>query len=327
MKVFLSLIISFWSLVIVASETDNFTTRNIEYQDSTLWLNQKMNMALDQVAAKTKSCNPFELQKVLFQSLGGVFVANIENWSKENPNALFLPIENSIYSEVGQVRGTHGLRKLTKFKAYYTPGQFKVNNVIAGDDKLGHFLQLGYSMYYAVQKKKNSRFIDIRSPMQKLAELIVKDYSFIKNNKEVTHNDIVTAFAQFQEDGEWGMTATLVKSYGDIAADYAGYLFWSELTSGDNPYFECLDNHFSHVRAFNWEEYITPAWDESINCSEFHSSISESVNTQIKKRNIGACPVAPESCADLVREYGSLAKSLLHPSCLKAGKEIIGIKN
>lgn len=311
------------SVSVSASETDNFSLRGYNYPDSTMWLNSKMNSSLDEVANKTKSCNPFELQKNLFQSLGGVFIATIEKWSEENPNAEFLPFENSIYSDIGETPGTHGLRKLVKFKSYYVPGQFRVGDVIAGDDKLGHFLQLGYGMYYAVHAKKNKNFPDIRTPMQRLAEVAADDYKFIRNTDKVSPEDIVGAFAQFQEDGEWGMGATLVKSYGDMAADYAGFLFWSDLTDGKNPYFKCEDNHFSRTRNFKWEEYINTGWDESINCSEFHPSIKNQVLAQIQKRNFGQCPIRPKSCAQLLKTFGPIAKSILHPKCIEAGNDIL----
>lgn len=309
--------------MLFGSETDNFTLRNSHFNDSTIWLNDKMNSSLATVAKSTKSCDRFELHKKLYKELGGVFFAKIEKWSNLNPDAQVLPIEKSIYANVSNVRGTHGLRKLFKFHSYYTSGQFKVNDVIAGDDKLGHFLQLGYGMYFAVQKKTDNNFLDIRTPSQKLAELMAHDYHFLKENKETNPLDIVASFANFQEDGEWGMTATLVKSYGDMAADYSGYLFWSELTEGKNPYFICKDNHFTMDRQFHWEDYIDASWDESINCSDFHPSIDKDVKDQIEQRGMGQCPVDKFSCAALVKKFGPIANRFLHPNCYKAGLEIL----
>ena len=283
----------------------------------------KVSASETEVASKTKSCNPYELQKNLFHSLGGVFVATIEKWTDLSSEAVSLPIEKSIYSEITEIRGTKGPRKLFKFHSYYTPGQFKVGDLIIGGDKLGHFLQLGYGMYYAVEWKKDHRFPDIRTPFQRLSEAVVSDYKFIKQTDKVTADDIVTSFAEFQEDTQWGMAATMVKSYGDMAADYSGYLFWSQLTTGENPYFKCEDNRFRKARDFHWEEYITAGWDESNNCSEFHPKIDKMVRAQIEKRGLGQCPVSPKTCADLVESYGPLAKSLLHPLCYEAGRNYL----
>lgn len=316
-------VLSFINLNLMASEPDNFTVRNEPMSDSLGWLNDKMNSALDDVAAKTNSCDRFELQAKLYKDLGGVFIANIEKWSKEDPYAIQFPIEKSIYSTVKDEKGDHSFRRLTKFGAYYTQGLLRVNNINIGDDKLGHFFQLGYSMYYSVEWKKDHKFKDIRDYKQKAAAAIALDNKFIKKNDFTETDDIVGAFAQFQEDGEWGMKADYVKSYGDMAANYEGYLFWKSLTEGSNPYFKCDGNRFAKVRNFDWNEYINPGWDEAINCSEFHPKIKDRVNAEIAKRNIGACPVAPDSCADAYKKMGAISKYILHPRCLDAAKKIL----
>jgi hypothetical protein len=291
-----------------------------DMQDSKDWLNDKMNHELQVVGDKTKSCNQFELQKKLYKSLGGVFVAKIETWSKENPNAYFLPLEKSIFSDVAKVKGVDGIRKFINFSVYYTPGLMRINDTVFGDDKLGHFFQLGYGMYFAVQWSKDHHFKDIRNFNQRASETWVKNSKFIKENKLIDPLDTIATFANFEEDGQWGMQATLVKSYGDMAADYYGYLFWNELTDGNNPYFKCQDNHFVKVREFNFEEYVNPSWDESINCSEFHPKIKTQVENKMKRSGIASCPVRKDACGELVKIIGPFSSRILHPKCLESAK-------
>lgn len=300
----------------LASETDPYTLRD-KLADSTQWLNQRTNAALDASAAKVTSCDAYALQKQLFKEWGGVFVAKIESWSKDNPQARFLPIEQSIYAPVAGVKGKRGWRKLTKFNLYYSPGVFRVGDTIVGDDKLGHFLQLGYSMYYAAEKKRDDKFRDIRSLSQKAAEFMVDDYKFIRQST-MQGDELVLAFANFQESTEWGMSATMVKSYADMASNYGGYLFWSRLTTGEHPYFTCQDNHWKRVAEFDWKDYVNPAWDEAINCNEYDPRIKPSIEAQIRHRGLGSCPIRPDECSALVHTLGKKAETLLHPKCLHA---------
>lgn len=303
-----------------ASEPDNFTVKPLDIHDSKYWLNEKMNRELQYVADETKSCDQFELQKKIFKSLGGVFVAKIERWSEDNPNTYFLPIENSIYSDITKIKGVGGLRKLFDFSIYYTPGLMRINDTVFGEDKLGHFLQLGYSMYFAVQRSKDHHYKDIRNGGEKFAEYLAHDYEFIKTNKLVDPLDIVAAYADFQENGQWGMKATLVKSYADMSANYYGYLFWNELIDGNHPYFKCQNNHFVKTREFNFEEYVNPSWDESINCSEFHPKIKAAIENKMKASGLSFCPVRKNTCSELVKKIGPISSKILHPKCLESAK-------
>ncbi len=305
----------------MASETDPYTLRG-QLPDSTKWLNLRMNNALDQSAGKVRSCDAYALQKQIFKEWGGVFYAKIENWSKENPYARFLPIDESIYGAVAKQRGREGWRKLTKFHMYYSPGIVQIGDVVVGDDKLGHFLQVGYSMFYAVNKKKDPRFRDIRSLSQKAAEFAVDDYKFIRESR-LQGEPLVMAFADFQENTQWGMGATMVKSYTDIASNYGGYLFWSRLTDGEKPYFSCEKGQWVRTVDFNWQEYVTPAWDEAINCNDYDTEIEQQVGQQIVLRGKGRCPIAPNVCADLIVSLGDKAGHMLHPLCLSAGEKVL----
>lgn len=302
----------------LGSETDPYTLRD-NLKDSSQWLNQHTNAALDASAAKVTSCDAYALQRQLFKEWGGVFYAKIEGWSKENPDARFLPIEQSIYAPVAALRGKHGWRKLTKFGMYYSPGVFRIGDSVIGDDKLGHFFQLGYSMYYAAQKKRNNQFRDIRTLSQKAAEYMVDDYKFIRQSN-LQNDELVLAFADFQESTQWGMQATGVKSYADMASNYGGYLFWSRLTEGDHPYFACQNNHWKRVADFDWKVYVNPAWDEAVNCNQYDPRIKSALDIQIQKRGLGSCPIRPDACVDLAHTLGKTANVLLHPDCLHANQ-------
>ncbi|WP_413288860.1 hypothetical protein [Bdellovibrio sp. HCB337] len=306
---------SVFSIQSQASEVDNFTLRG-KLPDSRVWLNKRMNIALDKAAFRTRSCDMFALQKNLYRDLGGFFVARIETWSKKNPYAAHLPIKKSVYSDAIHERGDRGWRHFAKFKTYYSPGQFAFNDLLIGDDKLGHFLQMGYSMYFAVRWKKDPNFPDIRNRFQRTAEDLVGDYDFIRQSKATNPIDLMLDFSMFQENNEFGMIATMVRSYADITANYEGYYFWASLTEGENPYLRCSEGGWKRVRTFDWSAYINPGWDEAINCSDYDPAIHNKVQRQIAKRGYGQCPISATACEQLTKYYGQkVARKLLHPKC------------
>jgi hypothetical protein len=81
-----------------------------------------------------------------------------------------------------------------------------LNGTVVGTDKVGHFFMQGLGYYDLVKAGK---------PLEKV---LLEDH---------------------QEDGLWGLKTSGVKSYADMATNYQGYRFWTELTTGLNPYFKC----------------------------------------------------------------------------------------
>jgi hypothetical protein len=310
----LLVIFMIFSQSLSASETDNFIDSSA-LKDSTIWLNQQMNQAIYDSAQNVKNCNKYEVHKNLYKMYGGLFVPKIELLADKNPRKNAMKIEDSIYADVKDVSGEDGLRRLTKFKLYYFPNTAKVNGVVFGGDKLSHFFQTGYSMYFGMKKKSTDKVVDVRTRFHQIAEYVAKNTDYIKNFEYVNSDDFVGKFSNYQEDGQWGMKGTLVKSYADNSANYAGYIFWSNLTEGENPYLVCKNNQFVKVRTFDWRTYVDQSWNESINCSEFHPKIKDKVLAKIDERGMGQCPVLPEECSKLTEKYGELSQYLLHPSC------------
>jgi hypothetical protein len=161
-----------------------------------------------------------------------------------------------------------------------------INNHYVGIDKLDHFL--GHGAVYFEEYREN---FNIEETLK---------------------------IGERRENGGWGLTGTGVKSYGDAAANYAGLHFWANLIDGKEPFISCEDGQFKVSRKFDIRNYITPAMDESINCSSFNTvEVANAVdkyarNSGMKKR----CPTVPESCKNLKKYYTQLeAKYILHPRC------------
>jgi hypothetical protein len=158
-----------------------------------------------------------------------------------------------------------------------------LNGHYVGADKLGHFFDQGYDYYEQVYVKHG----DAREIIEKLGPA--------------------------DENGLNGMMGDGIRAYGDLAANFSGYLFWREVAQGSNPYFECKDGKYVRTkRRFDWSDYVNDGWDEGINCSEFNFLVRKSVDSALGKMGV-KCPLKPEACqgiADLTCGY-----TFLSPAC------------
>lgn len=162
-----------------------------------------------------------------------------------------------------------------------------INNHKIGADKFGHFIDQGFE-YYELKKKDSS---DVES---------------------------ILKFGESLEEGIFGLGSTKIKSYGDLAANYDGFLFWHSITDGTNPYFICVRGKYKKNKNFDWRDYITSAWDEGINCSEYSSKeMDKAVMQNIKNRGF-TCPADSGECNKLANEYPNyVIKSIIGPKCAK----------
>jgi hypothetical protein len=301
----------------VASETDNFTKRNLEV-DAQEWLNEQMNEAIQNAVQKADPKVPYSVHKILFKSLGGVFWAKIEKWS-DNPvsPAEQIKFQESIFRDVGNYKGTSSfIRRLVKFKSYYSPGIYRMGDTVFGADKLGHFLQLGYSMYLADGQKRKPEFKDIRPLFSKFSDIISGDTKFRKQLQS-QGLDLAYEYSHFQENGEWGMKGPMARSWADMAANVEGYKFWSDLTGGENPYVKKgADGRWIQVRQFDWAEYITPAWDEAVNRTDYDPRFAD----QVEKRSQEAMEKNKYTLPGLdsiYEKYGSDFNRVFNNQCSK----------
>ena len=188
-------------------EVDNFTGRDLIEKDSLEVLNKKVNVILDRALKATNKespdrCNKAILRQEIVRWTRPELVSLLEMWvmvtdELDRTNA---GVASSIYSGV----------TIDESIAMWTAGigrSFKLNGVIVGTDKLGHFFMQG--LEYFKRNVEDRKSID---------EILSKENG---------------------EDGAYGLLMTGVKSYGDMAANYNGYRFWRELYLGNNPYFKC----------------------------------------------------------------------------------------
>lgn len=273
-----------------ATEIDNLTHRFTPLRDVRAEVNQIVNGYFDEVidiANEKKSCDEKAFLIPLSKRIGTGFVSAIEKEIQNNPSIdqAFTKRQESIYRD---------------FNFFEAPGIFftdlasliKVNSVIIGTDKLGHFLGTGFSYYKRLHYK----------------------------GKDIAR---VLKYGERTERLYYGMLINGVYSYADLAANIDGLSFWERIIGNENqqktPYVRCEDNHWSINSQFDIAEYINSAWDEGINCSRYRSErLLHKVlrrTTYLGNKSPYYCPITPQECESLMTRYGEIAHSVITPAC------------
>lgn len=177
-----------------------------------------------------KACSPELLRNALRGQLAGAWTDNLETWAT---NASLpkcdIPVSESVYS----------VFSITESPVAKSAG---INPVISirghrvGVDKLSHFMTEGFNEWSAAKNGGIEAALEL---------------------------------GKSQEEGGYGLKATGVKSYADMAANYKGYAFWTAVLDGDDPYFECKEGRWAQRRPFDWADYADASLDESVNCNDY----------------------------------------------------------
>jgi hypothetical protein len=102
--------------------------------------------------------------------------------------------------------------------------------------------------------------------------------------------------------------------------------FWDRLVDrldGKEPYVLCQNGKWkvNPDVSFQWSDYISPAWDEGLNCSVYRDQtltnrvVKEGLALQKKGKGLSLCPVEKQFCHTMNQRYGDLADDLISPEC------------
>jgi hypothetical protein len=284
-----------------SDETDNFTCRARLTRDASAavdgWMNAAIQRAVDG-SNGTRNCGGDCLRQELIRHVGRntrqapTFIPHsaLSRWIEREPGIerCRLKFSESIYGA----------------RAYNQPWLFPVNGriifladsirlsgTVIGVDKINHFLREGLAHWRAAEQGQRIDAIMAH-------ELGVEGRPLLMT-----------------ERGLRGMALTGVLAYADLAASYSGLRFWHDLlsTQASRSFIQRdeADGRFVQVRAFAFADYVTDAWDESINRSTFARGLS----AQVAKRTANF-PAADERCAFLAKFPG--ASLYLNPACAGA---------
>jgi hypothetical protein len=319
-----------------AFEADYYTHR-APFTDSAELLDGKMNAALREIAASSRSCETTSLHEALMGKLGGFLQSAVESW----PTGFKPTLHQSIYAGLGLQAPFLSLGCCAVV--------FKVGDALVSGDKLGHFVHSGFEMFYVVHSLSYAPIADSRGMIAKVFDfwespvagpLIehVKTRMGLENRRlseaeiRTLGETIVLEVSSEQENNSMGLGSTGVRSYGDMAANLEGYHFWTELTQGSKPFFTCTKGKWELAREFHWEQYTSDAWDEGINCNSYGPIyMRDTINQRIARLAAlnqwpsATCPIDPRKCDALALRYGDLAPKVLHPDCLAAARARLAV--
>lgn len=311
------LVLSFCSLFIAAqaSEIDSFSRRGlvlgsvippaVPVIDAAT--NERLLNILNGLNARDNDCNPKDLEDAVVLGLSGHKIPNV---LQGRPTFLYgyfgfmEPFVDRGHDDEHRFLFSvdHTQRQESIYR-YLTPrqsipiratlgGAIRVGKLLIGSDKFGHFLGQGYEYYRTGSLKK-----------------------------AIARGDAL-------EDEVLGYSSSGVYSYADLSANFAGYQFYKQLYKGDNPYIICQEGAWklNERHPFTWADYITPAWDEAINCSGYRSANFANrvkrriVELQEEQRKDLTCPVALTTCVDVLADYRArygkeVASHLISPQC------------
>lgn len=301
-SVMLAGLMAWGSLAAVANETDQYTlpigrdfadlrvniTRLVlgDIEDSMGVVNEDIARGLQ--AGKTRESmenlySPNNMASVVYSKLFMTFPANesldvilhTKVFKDKHPGMItaYRP-ETSIYDHPGL------LIDITKIvRLLFRASTVNIDGTRLGTDKIIHFLHLG-RVYQASFEKYLDRGMD---PEDALARAVDKSAG---------------GHPLLSESGFLGMATTGVRSNADLAADYAGYKFFRNLTEevwiGDRkiPPILVLEGDFfrlnDHVNAYSdfFVQFVTPHWNEGLNPNIYGFYTDNLVAAMLQKR----CP-------------------------------------
>lgn len=285
-----------------AAETDQYMTWELELADCgpafNVYLNEEAVNFLERINERKKKVRDAytlsqEFYLYLFQ---GLHNSRVRRWFWEEESVERYP-ENEV-----------SFFQYQKMSIYEGPAfpfilpmarTVRIGDVYLGVDKIGHFF--GFGRRYAV------RYHDLTS-------------------SGVGHDEAIERMIKVGVSVEGSLVGGLtdgIYAYGDLEANYQGFLMSRDLTEGENPVFVMNDaGMWEQRRKIDILPYITPDFDESWNPCHF---------TRLRKKHV--LPLLQERYCDKrdgeiikarFEKYATYPKSLLMTEVTRIKEERAG---
>ena len=299
----LSLLLSLCISTAFSSEIDSVTERKKLLSGTnsaaTEFINDWVKEQLLASIQQTTNCNRDAFYLNLILQVGGKVLGDgfLDAVKKAGHKLTlsFPPLNDSVY---GQIPAKDKLLFQLSQRTYHP--SFQAQGMVIGTDKVGHFMETGYLYFMFLRRHPQAGLLDVLM---------------------LGHRSEKTIF---------GLSITGIYSRGDLAANYAGLLFWQNLlgdiripdTRTKGNYLVCQNGRFAlnPRQPFDIRDYLTPAWDEGLNCNSYISrEMNQPIQTHTAKYNDGKhCPINPNQCLEIYKLYQYQPLLLWHimsPEC------------
>jgi hypothetical protein len=241
-----------------AREADQFTHRPTELaqlSESATYFNQWVNHELDRGAARLNQAahkritngqpplTPDEATTLIAESFLDPLLPElhtpVEFWATSPAGRRVLSLEHP---------GRRGIYSDTTLKqvhwSWFTgvSNTLKLGGVLLGVDKLGHFFAQGYQ-YHLEANHLSARGTETEAIRTRVREL-----------------------GHEMELGKMGLVTMAMYSPADLAANWDGWTFWTQVFGTEAPFLS-VDSmgQWHHARHFQIQDFVRPDWDEALN--------------------------------------------------------------
>jgi hypothetical protein len=222
-----------------AYETDQYTERLADIEDSVEILNRQVNAALERVATDWKyGVDRKRFATRVYREIGGRhWVDKLERYAVRSPE-----IDRIEVAKAATIYGDLPFWSTPIVSMVGVGKTIKLGGTLIGTDKIGHFLSQGWKYY-----KRHARGV----PEAEVVRLGLRN-----------------------ERGIFGAATTGVFSNADLVANYEGYLFYRSLFEDDVVPGKPAVVHFPNDRAviqrpFDWRDHVNDYWDEALNPNRY----------------------------------------------------------
>ncbi len=238
-------------------ETDQYTGREQPLADSREVLNDRVNAALEDMLDEWgHHRDPVKLTAEIYQRLGGrTIVDRLERWAMKSDQVDKIRVArtDSIYAGISPWAG----RSIYLFGLGAT---IKINGVLLGSDKLGHFFSQGRKFYLRYRR------------------LGVEERA--------------ARWSAFTERAIFGRLTTGVFSNADLVANYEGHRFYRSLFEADvvpdkPAILSWNGQRWELQRQFDWADHVNDFWDEARNVNDYARRLRPQMMANLKQ----FCPV------------------------------------
>jgi len=226
-----------------AFETDQFSNRQQNISDSTAVMNRQVTLAVANTIVDMKG--PRDEMKVVnavYKRIGGIYwVDKLERWTMDSSE-----IERLDTGAYDSIYSGHPFWATRVASVFGVGSTIRINHVLVGTDKLGHFLSQGRKFYRRMARDHDERLAAEQSA--------------------------------YTERAIFGQMTTGSYSNADLVANYEGYLFYRSLFEDDvvnsKPAILAWDtDHWIMQRPFDWADHVNDYWDEALNINHYDAAL------------------------------------------------------
>ncbi|MCC7442396.1 MAG: hypothetical protein IT285_12235 [Bdellovibrionales bacterium] len=242
----------------LATETDQYYALNKDIPESLNALNRRMRrdiaIAMAGIRANDPNATCREAAESVFVRLRLLGWQKIEVWAEHHPDVHMLPSAEEI--EATDFWRTRSIYRhapwwdtaMGSWQPFTTrTPTLRAAGVNFGADKLSHFVKLGWQYY--------TRYHEAREDGETEREALER----------------VVRWGVGTEKGSLGLGTGGVFSFGDLEANFQGFMAYRRMCEGPAPYLVRGPHGWraNPEHPFDWAEVISPLWDESFNTSTF----------------------------------------------------------